>query len=82
MLVLHQAEIEHAVEEVCSALPSEYKSLCDMLVEQYEPQIIAALLKKVPPKKLCSFIGLCSSSLLALQVQVIRLQLLMVDFDH
>ena len=60
-----QEDITHAVEKVCSLLPSQYSSECDQLIEQYGPEIISALVEKVPPKSLCSTIGVCSSQLVS-----------------
>ena len=56
-----QAEIEADLEKVCSYLPSSYKSTCDLLVEQYTPQIIDLLVNDVSPKDICTELGLCDA---------------------
>ena len=58
---LSQEEIIHAVEKVCSLLPAKYSGLCDIVIEGYGQKIIQALVNDVPPEKVCSTVGLCSS---------------------
>merc|ERR1712096_254790 len=55
-----EAEIEAALEQVCSYFPS-YKSQCDALVEAYTPQIIQLLVDDVSPKEICTELGLCDA---------------------
>merc|ERR1719317_1103884 len=55
----NEAQIESALEKVCSYLPSSYKTECDTLVQTYTPQIIDLLVNDVSPKDLCTEIGLC-----------------------
>ena len=58
-----QQEIVDAVDKVCSLLPSQYAEECKSLINMYGPKLIKALIDQVPPEKLCSSIGLCSSKL-------------------
>ena len=58
-----QQEIIDAVDKVCSLLPSQYAEECKSLINMYGPKLIKALIDQVPPEKLCSSIGLCSSKL-------------------
>jgi len=55
-----EAEIEAALEQVCSYFPS-YKTQCDALVEAYTPQIIQLLVDDVSPKEICTELGLCDA---------------------
>ena len=55
-----QEEIIQAVKKVCSILPSQYRSECDDLIEQYGKTIIQKLINNVPPREICSSIGLCA----------------------
>lgn len=56
-----QQDIEKALEEVCSLLPSTIRSECDQFVEQYGPAIVAILLQELDPSKVCTALGLCAS---------------------
>ena len=57
-----QEEIIQAVEKVCSILPSQFRSECDDLIEQYGKTIIQMLINDESPQKICSSIGLCASN--------------------
>merc|ERR1719466_731035 len=57
----NEAQIEAALEQVCSWLPKSYKSQCDALVETYTPQIIQLLVDDVSPKEICTELGLCDA---------------------
>lgn len=56
-----QAEIEAALEKVCSLVPSTYRADCNAFVQEYTPEIIKLILSEVSPSEVCSALGLCSS---------------------
>lgn len=55
-----QEEIENALEEVCSLLPSTIREDCNNYVKQYTP-VLLELLQQIKPSEVCSVIGLCSA---------------------
>lgn len=55
-----EEEIIHAVEQVCSILPSSLSSQCKDLVETYGQAIIDLLVQEVDPKTVCTVLGLCN----------------------
>ncbi|KAJ8022464.1 Prosaposin [Holothuria leucospilota] len=56
-----EAEIEAALEKVCSLVPSTYRAACDAFVQEYTPEIVKLILSEVSPSEVCSALGLCSS---------------------
>ncbi|XP_072050756.1 uncharacterized protein [Amphiura filiformis] len=56
-----EAEIEKALEKVCSVLPSEYAKDCDDFVTKYTATIIQLLTHEVAPEAVCALIQLCST---------------------
>ncbi|XP_071553220.1 prosaposin isoform X1 [Temnothorax nylanderi] len=56
------AEIEKVVKKVCYYLPADRQDKCDKMVEIYGPSIINMLKDQVDSDKMCSKMGLCSSS--------------------
>ena len=56
-----QAEIEAALEKVCSLIPSAYRAECDYFVQEYTAEIVRLILSEVTPSEVCSALGLCSS---------------------
>jgi len=59
------AEIEKALEQVCSILPSSLQSECQELVQQYTPEIIQLITSGMSPQQICTEIKLCTSLLAA-----------------
>jgi saposin len=57
-----EAEIQEAVDKLCSDLPSPYSTMCKQQVDSYLPQIIEWLQANEPPSTVCSQLGLCSSA--------------------
>lgn len=55
-----QEEIIHAVEQVCSILPSSLSSQCKDLIETYGQAIIDLLVQEADPKTVCAVLGLCN----------------------
>lgn len=55
-----QEEIIHAVEQVCSILPSSLSSQCKDLIETYGQAIIDLLVQEADPKTVCTVLGLCN----------------------
>jgi saposin len=51
-------EIRQAVENICTHLPNSISKQCTKFVEQYADLIIT-LIDTVPPKEICSQMGLC-----------------------
>lgn len=56
-----QAEIEAALEKICSLVPSSYREECVAFVQEYTPEIVKLILSEVSPSEVCSALGLCSS---------------------
>nr|XP_056706490.1 prosaposin-like [Euleptes europaea] len=56
------AEIEAALEKVCSMLPQSYCDQCDQFVEQYEPMAVQLLAEMMDPAFVCSKLGVCAAS--------------------
>jgi len=59
-----QDEIRTAVENICSKLPSSFSKKCTKFVDQYGDLIIS-LIDTVPPKELCSQMGMCPAQKIA-----------------
>ncbi|KAK3090478.1 hypothetical protein FSP39_012184 [Pinctada imbricata] len=57
-----KAEIQAALDKVCSLLPSTISSDCTDFVNQYGPTVIALLLQELSPSQVCTTIGLCTSA--------------------
>ena len=62
IIYLFQDEIKNALEGACALLPSEYKDICDSIVEDYISEIIEKLLKNIDPYEICKEIGLCKAN--------------------
>lgn len=58
-----QKEIETVLEKVCNFLPTQYKTECDQIVEQYAPLLIQILAQEATPAEVCGLVGLCNSTL-------------------
>ncbi|XP_022087388.1 uncharacterized protein LOC110977496 isoform X2 [Acanthaster planci] len=63
-----EKDVEKFLENICDILPSSLKADCDAFIAKYT-QAILALLKSIPPDKICQILGLCSSSPAANPVQ-------------
>ncbi|XP_041116849.1 prosaposin-like isoform X1 [Polyodon spathula] len=57
-----EAEIEAAVQKVCSFLPAAMQEECDQLVEQYEPMLVQLLLQILDPDFVCTKLSACPSA--------------------
>ncbi|XP_039624798.1 prosaposin isoform X1 [Polypterus senegalus] len=57
-----EAEIEAAVEKMCSFLPDAARQQCDQMVEEYEPMIVQLLLQMMDPDFVCTKLGACVSA--------------------
>ncbi|KAK1164440.1 hypothetical protein AOXY_G14742 [Acipenser oxyrinchus oxyrinchus] len=57
-----EAEIEAAVQKVCSFLSAAMQEECDQLVEQYEPMLVQLLLQMLDPDFICTKLGACASA--------------------
>lgn len=54
------AEVQKALDYVCMhVMPEPIRSECKAFVDQYEPVIVALLVKQVDPDKICQLLGLC-----------------------
>lgn len=62
LFFLYQEEIIHAVESVCSALPSSLTAQCKDLVETYGQAIIELLVQQADPKTVCTMLALCNGA--------------------
>lgn len=58
----NEKTIEELLDEVCNIFPASDKGLCDQLVSAYAPAIINLLSQYDDPVKICSGLGMCSSS--------------------
>lgn len=68
-IIYFQAEIEAALEKVCSLVPSLYKSECDDLVKKYTNEFIQLLLR-LQPSAICRALDLCTSTTIPVAPQV------------
>ena len=57
-----QADVIHAVEKVCSVLPSSLSAQCRDLIEAYGQAIIELLVQQADPKTVCTVLGLCKDA--------------------
>jgi saposin len=55
-----QDEIKQAVENICSKMPKSVSKQCSKFVDQYA-ELIIALIDTVPPKEICTQMGLCTA---------------------
>jgi hypothetical protein len=54
------AEVQKALDYVCMhVMPSTIRDECKAFIDQYEPVIVALLVKQVDPDKICQLIGIC-----------------------
>ena len=60
---IKQKEVEEALEQVCSLIPSNLQSECKQFVDTYTPQILDLLSQKLSPEFICGSLGLCPSIL-------------------
>nr|XP_006630488.1 PREDICTED: prosaposin isoform X1 [Lepisosteus oculatus] len=51
--------VVHAVEKVCSLLPSALSAQCRDLIEVYGKAVIELLVQEADPKTVCTLLGLC-----------------------
>jgi len=58
-----QAEIQAALDKVCSLLPSEISKECRNFVDTYGPAIITLLAQELDPTMVCTSLGLCKEQL-------------------
>lgn len=61
-LSLSQEEVKHAVEKVCTFLPSSLTAQCKDLIESYGEAIIELLVQEADPKTVCVVLGLCNGA--------------------
>uniref|UniRef100_A0A3Q3AVY4 Prosaposin n=1 Tax=Kryptolebias marmoratus TaxID=37003 RepID=A0A3Q3AVY4_KRYMA len=57
-----EEEIIHAVESVCSVLPSSLTAQCKDLIESYGQAIIELLVQQADPKTVCTLLALCNGA--------------------
>ncbi|XP_006889030.1 PREDICTED: prosaposin [Elephantulus edwardii] len=69
-----EEQIIHALEKVCSKLPTSMSEECQELVDTYGSSILSLLLEEASPELVCSMLHLCSvQGLPALTVQMTEL---------
>ncbi|XP_032464684.1 prosaposin isoform X1 [Phocoena sinus] len=56
-----EEEIIHALDTVCSKLPSSLSEECQEVVDTYGSSILSILLQEASPELVCSMLHLCSS---------------------
>eukprot|EP00731_Ephydatia_muelleri_P017923 Em0010g1021a len=54
-----EAEVQAALNKVCSLIPKSLTSYCDSMVAKYTPQIIKLLLEDTDPRMVCTRLGVC-----------------------
>ncbi|XP_071379030.1 prosaposin isoform X1 [Centroberyx affinis] len=57
-----EEEVIHAVEKVCTVLPSSLTAQCRDLIEAYGQAIIELLVQQADPKTICTVLGLCKDA--------------------
>ncbi|XP_029925983.1 prosaposin isoform X2 [Myripristis murdjan] len=57
-----EEEVIHAVENVCTLLPSSLTAQCQDLIEAYGQAIIELLVQQADPKTVCTVLGLCKDA--------------------
>ncbi|XP_013861451.1 prosaposin isoform X2 [Austrofundulus limnaeus] len=57
-----EEQIIHAVESVCSVLPSHLTAQCKDLIETYGQAIIELLVQQADPKTVCTVMALCNGA--------------------
>ncbi|XP_056291342.1 prosaposin-like [Pseudoliparis swirei] len=55
-----EEEVLHAVEKVCTYLPSSLSAQCKDLIETYGQAIIELLVQQADPKTICTVLALCN----------------------
>lgn len=58
---MSQEEILHALDKVCSKLPTSLAEQCQEVVDTYGSSILSILLDEASPELVCSMLHLCSS---------------------
>jgi len=56
-----EEEILHALDKVCSKLPTSLSEECQEVVDTYGASILSILLQEASPEIVCSMLHLCSS---------------------
>nr|pir saposin-C - bovine [Bos taurus]AAB21926.1 saposin-C, co-glucosidase, sphingolipid activator protein A, SAP-2=activator protein [cattle, spleen, Peptide, 80 aa] [Bos taurus] len=56
-----EEEILHALDKVCSKLPTSLAEQCQEVVDTYGRSILSILLDEASPELVCSMLHLCSS---------------------
>lgn len=67
-----EAEIEQALEEVCSLLPDTIKQECDDFVKEYGQAVIEMLVQELSPDVICKTLGLCSSNTVSMKAKPVK----------
>ncbi|XP_034753387.1 prosaposin isoform X2 [Etheostoma cragini] len=57
-----EEEVIHAVEKVCTYLPSSVSAQCKDLIETYGQAIIELLVQQTDPKTVCTVLALCNDA--------------------
>ncbi|XP_008281683.1 prosaposin isoform X2 [Stegastes partitus] len=57
-----EEEVIHAVEKVCTLLPSTLTAQCKDLIETYGQAIIELLVQQADPKTICTVLALCNDA--------------------
>jgi len=56
-----EAQIEAALQQVCSYVPSTFTPSCEAFIQQHGEQIIHFLVMELDPQAVCSSLGLCDA---------------------
>ena len=67
-----QAQIEAAMEQVCTKLPSAFRAECSSLIMSYGPIIINLLKYELEAGQICSSFGLCKNATEGLLLSLIN----------
>jgi saposin len=52
-------DVKKALDKVCNKLPHPFSDACNGIIEEYTPQIIDMIVKKLDPSAVCTAIKLC-----------------------
>ena len=64
-----EAQIEHALAQLCQKTPAPLRKECSEFVKQYGPIIVNLLVNAADPEKICEMISLCPG-----QIQIVHHQ--------
>merc|ERR1711974_482946 len=70
----NEAEIQAALDAMCSYLPKSISAQCTTFVDTYTEMIIDMLTKDVTPEMICSNLGLCTEDFEQYPTQLVEVE--------